>query len=119
KGNKKVRSLIETLDTITRDAKKALIWNDIELLSQIVQRNQEIIRQFGRSSPMTEHLIETALQGGALAGKVTGAGHGGCIAALCNGRKPQKSVTDALLEETHMVYPVSIDRGVRVKVMEE
>jgi mevalonate kinase len=118
-GNKKVRSLINTLDTITRDAKKALIWNDIEVLSQIIKKNQEIIQQFGRSSPENEHLIKTAYQGGALACKVTGAGQGGCIAALCRGRKMQHSVSDALLEETDAVYPVSIDKGVTTETMEE
>jgi len=118
-GNEKIRSMIDLLDTITRDAKKALIWNDIESLAQIVEKNQEIMRYFGRSLPENEQLIETALRGGALACKVTGAGMGGCIAALCNGKTMQHSVRDALLEETDAVYPVRVDTGACATLLEE
>ncbi|MGD2072919.1 MAG: hypothetical protein PVG65_05480 [Candidatus Thorarchaeota archaeon] len=118
-GNEKIKSLIDTLDTITRDAKKALIWKDIELLGQIIEKNQEIIRYFGRSLPENERLIQSALSGGALACKVTGAGLGGCVAALCSGKIMQQSVTDALLEETDAVYPVQIDTGAVAESVEE
>lgn len=115
RGDKKVVSLIDRLDTITREAKKAVVHKDTEKLSEIVQENQEIIRKFGRSAPENEELIKAAYKGGALACKVTGAGHGGCIAALCSGKRNQQSVRDALLEETDAVYPVETDRGVLVQ----
>jgi mevalonate kinase len=118
-GNEKIRSLIDTLDTITRDAKKALVWKDTELLGQIIEKNQEIIRYFGRSLPENERLIQSALSGGALACKVTGAGLGGCIAALCSGKKMQQSVIDALLTQTDAVYPVQIDTGAVAEPVEE
>lgn len=112
RGDKKVVSLIERLDAITREAKKAVVWRDVEGLSGIVRENQDIIRKFGRSAPENEKLIEAAYRGGALACKVTGAGHGGCVAALCSGERNQKCVKEALLEETDGVYLVEMDRGV-------
>lgn len=114
-GDKKVVSLIDRLDTITREAKKAVVHRDMENLSDIVKENQEIIRMFGRSAPENEELIEAAYKGGALACKVTGAGHGGCIAAVCSGRKNQQAVRDSLLEETDAIYPVIVDKGVFVE----
>ena len=111
-GDKEVVSLVDQLDTITREAKKAVVHKDMEKLSGIVQENQEIIRKFGRSAPENEQLIEAAYKGGALACKVTGAGHGGCIAALCSGRRNQQSVQDSLLEETDAVFSVKVDIGV-------
>lgn len=112
KGDKKVVSLIDRLDVITREAKKAVVHKDMEKISEIVKENQEIIRVFGRSAPENEELIEAAYKGGALACKVTGAGHGGCIAAVCSGKKNQQAVRDSLLEETDAVYLVEVDKGV-------
>jgi mevalonate kinase len=112
KGEKKVVSLIDQLDTVTREAKKAVVHEDMEKLSKIIKKNQEIIRKFGRSAPENEKLIEAAYRGGALSCKVVGAGYGGCIVALCSGRRNQESVRDSLLEETDSVFPVEIDRGV-------
>ena len=111
-GDKKVVSLIDRLDIITREAKKAVVHKDMEKISDIVKENQEIIRIFGRSAPENEQLIEAAYKGGALACKVTGAGHGGCIAAVCSGEKNQKAVRESLLEETDAVYLVKVDKGV-------
>lgn len=117
-GDKKVVSLIDRLDTITREAKKAVVHRDMENLSDIVKENQEIIRIFGRSAPENEELIEAAYKGGASACKVTGAGHGGCIAAVCSGERNQKAVRDSLLEETDAVYLVEVDKGVFVEPKE-
>ncbi len=115
-GDHKVVSLIDRLDEITRMAKKAVVHEDMEKLSEIVQENQEIIRKFGRSAPENEKLIEAAYEGGALACKVTGAGHGGCIAALCSGKRNQNSVRDSLVEKTNAVFPVDVDKGVFVEL---
>lgn len=119
KGDKKVVSLIERLDTITKEAKKAVVHEDMEKLSRIVEENQEIIRKFGRSAPENEQLIEAAYRAGALACKVTGAGQGGCIAAVCSGRRNQQTIRDALLEETDAVFSVELDRGVRAGFKEK
>ena len=105
-------SLIDRLDIITREAKKAVVHKDMEKLSEIVKENQDIIRKFGRSAPENEELIEAAYKGGALACKVTGAGYGGCIAALCSGKRNQESVKDSLLKVSDAVFPVETDRGV-------
>ena len=119
KGDKEVVSLIDRLNVITREAKKAVVHKDLETLSEIVQENQEIIRKIGRSAPENEQLIEAAYKGGALACKVMGAGHGGCIAALCSGKRNQRSVKNSLLEETNAIFPVGIDKGVLTEKKEQ
>ncbi|MGC1121551.1 MAG: hypothetical protein WBA22_10705 [Candidatus Methanofastidiosia archaeon] len=114
-GDRTIVALIERLDWITREGKKAVINQDTEKLGDVIKENQDIMRKVGRSIPENEHLIEAAYQGGAVACKVTGAGQGGCIAALCSGPRNQKSVADRLLEETSAVFPVYIDSGVRME----
>lgn len=117
--DRKVVSLVNRLDMITREAKKAVVHEDMEKLSGIVKENQEIIRKFGRSIPENEQLIDAAYRAGALACKVTGAGQGGCIVAVCSGRRNQYTIRDALLEETDAVFPVELDRGVRAEFKEK
>lgn len=114
----KVVSLIDRLDEITREAKKAVVHKDMETLSEIVKENQEIIRKFDRSAAENEQLIDAAYKGGALACKVTGAGQGGCIAALCSGERNRQSVKDALLEVTDAVFLVEVDKGVVAESVE-
>jgi galactokinase/mevalonate kinase-like predicted kinase len=113
KGNKKIVDLIRKLDVLTRDARDAVIWNDLNLLAEIVNENQEIIRKFNRSSEENEKLIKIALSNGAIAAKVTGAGCGGCIAALCENKKDKESVTKALRESSSFVHECEIDEGVK------
>jgi D-glycero-alpha-D-manno-heptose-7-phosphate kinase len=50
------------------------------------------------TTPYMEHLVETALGGGALAAKVCGAGGGGCMAFLCE-EDTKESVERALAAE--------------------
>ena len=63
-------------------AKRALLSGDCETLASLMTRNHAIVRDLGGSGEDNERLIAAALDGGALAAKLAGAGGGGTIAAL-------------------------------------
>ncbi len=67
---------------IARMSKKALLSGDWELLGEAMTENHEIVRSFGSSSGINEKIIRVALDSGALAAKLAGAGKGGTIIAL-------------------------------------
>ena len=67
---------------IARMAKGAIINGDWELLGEAMTENHEIVRSFGSSSEVNERIIKTALDSGAIAAKLAGAGKGGTIIAL-------------------------------------
>jgi len=67
---------------IARRSKKAIIQGDWELLGEAMTENHEIIRATGSSSDINERVIRTALDSGAIAAKLAGAGKGGTIIAL-------------------------------------
>ncbi|MEA1993510.1 MAG: hypothetical protein U9N35_03830 [Euryarchaeota archaeon] len=115
-GNGKVVTLIKKLDKLTRKARNTLIRDDLDLLIGIVDENQEIIREFNRSGKENEELIETALENGAAAAKVTGAGCGGCIAALCRTKRDKKKVAESLQECSSFVHSCSVDKGVQNEI---
>lgn len=47
-----------------------------------MNRNQELLRALNVSSPQLDHLINVALQAGALGAKLSGGGRGGNVIAL-------------------------------------
>ncbi len=63
-------------------AKKALLLGDWDSLVEAMTENHEIVRSLGSSSEINERVIRAALDAGAIAAKLTGAGKGGTIIAL-------------------------------------
>ncbi|HPR41733.1 MAG TPA: galactokinase family protein [Candidatus Methanofastidiosa archaeon] len=107
-----VNSILE-LDDLTRELRNAVIDDDYEMVCKIVDLNQEIIRRFKRSYPENEKLIDVALGSGADAAKVTGAGCGGSIAAICYDEDSARKVAEALGEVSNFVKVCTVDGGVR------
>ena len=68
--------------------------------------NQGLLEEIGVSHPTLEKLVETARNAGALGAKLTGAGGGGCMIALCPGR--QEDVAKAIEELGFPVYKTKI-----------
>ncbi len=81
-GEELVRKAYLRLGHIARMAKRHILQKDWGQLGELMTENHEISRQLGGSGPENEHLIETALESGAIASKLAGAGKGGTIIAL-------------------------------------
>jgi galactokinase/mevalonate kinase-like predicted kinase len=67
---------------LARMTKSAVLSGDWDRLAEAMTENHEIARSFGSSSEVNERLIQTALDSGALAAKLAGAGKGGTIIVL-------------------------------------
>ncbi len=72
----------ERITEIARTGKKALLLKDWSLLGRLMNENHAIQRELGGSGESNERLIAAALEAGALAAKLAGAGQGGTIIAL-------------------------------------
>ncbi|MBN1294136.1 MAG: hypothetical protein JXB48_20030 [Candidatus Latescibacteria bacterium] len=96
---------------IARMSKSAIFAGDWELLGEAMTENHEIIRSLGSSSEVNEKIIKTALDSGAIAAKLAGAGKGGTIIIL---HPEHEKITDALKESgvKNIFYPGPFD-GVR------
>ncbi len=60
----------------------AITEGDVPGLGVLMNRNQQLLRELGVSTPELEHLIDAARNAGALGAKLSGGGMGGCILAL-------------------------------------
>lgn len=116
RGDPRTVGNIRELDVLTRALRDALKEGDYPKTCSIVERNQEIIREFGRSLPENERLIRIAMEAGADAAKVTGAGCGGSIAAICGEEEDARSIERALKDASPFARACRIDGGVRCEV---
>ena len=104
---------LEEINTLSNAVVKALQSEDDNELGSLMNRNHELLRQIGVSTPMLNRLVAAARKGGALGAKLTGAGGGGCIIALCADKKARSRIARELRTRGGTIYNVSLDvRGV-------
>jgi len=89
--------LFDQIGAIVRDARKAIEQGSVELLGELMNANQILLRAIGVSSPEIETLIEAALRAGAHGAKLSGAGRGGNVIARVD-EVTQDKVARAMME---------------------
>jgi len=100
---------LEEINTLSNAVVKALQSEDDKELGSLMNRNHELLRQIGVSTPMLDRLVAAARKGGALGAKLTGAGGGGCIIALCADKKARSRIARELRTREGTIYNVSLD----------
>jgi mevalonate kinase len=89
--------LIELAGVLTNKAVESLKEGDIRRLGELMNVNQGFLVAVDVSNEALDRLIYAARRAGAFGAKLTGAGGGGCIVALCS-RKAQEKVAEAIHE---------------------
>ena len=84
---------------LVKQAKNALLADDLVTVGNLMTKNHELLREVGVSSPELEHLVKIALNYGAYGAKLTGAGGGGCMIALTPNKEIQNKVA-SMMEQT-------------------
>lgn len=77
-----VQPRIDEIGDLVKKASPNLTDVNRALQAELINRNQEILRELNLSCPELDHLIDIALSNGALAAKLTGGGKGGHMLAL-------------------------------------
>ena len=74
------------MDRLSRDGARYLETADWEALGALMNVCHGLLNAIGVSTPELERMVSVARANGALGAKLTGAGGGGSIVALCPGR---------------------------------
>jgi mevalonate kinase len=90
---------IRTIGQLTLQAKDALAHNALEHLGRLLTQAHSMLQKLTVSDDTLDHLVETAIQSGALGAKLTGGGRGGCMIALAQSEQKAKIIADKLLEQ--------------------
>ncbi|MEM2920789.1 MAG: mevalonate kinase, partial [Candidatus Bathyarchaeia archaeon] len=75
--------LIKTAGCLVREGADALQSGDLDRLGELMDINHGLLASVGVSTMALDRLVYAARSAGALGAKLTGAGGGGCIVALC------------------------------------
>ncbi len=100
---------LEEVEKISQGAVRAIRKEDDEELGLLMNRNQELLVDVGVSHPRLDQLVKAARAHGAVGAKMTGAGGGGCIVALCRDEKARTTMAKALRRQGGTPYMVSMD----------
>lgn len=117
-GEQEVVKGYNEIINIAREGKKALINNDWDQLAHLMNKNYEIQDKLADSGEQNRHMIKVALDNGALAAKLAGAGGGGTIIVLTfSPDKVKKALTKAGAEQFVELDPeekgVTLYKGVQ------
>lgn len=74
---------LHDIQTLVTQARVCVECGDLRQLGQLLSHNHELLSRWGLSTPAIERACELARLSGALGSKLTGAGGGGCVIALC------------------------------------
>lgn len=108
----------EEIASIAREGKKALINQDWDELAYLMNKNHQIQNSLADSGEKNLYMMKAAMENGALAAKLAGAGGGGTIIALT--LEPEKTIQalkKAGAEEFVELAPEA--EGVQVEAVEE
>ena len=100
---------LEEITAISNAVIKALKDEDDNELGSLMNRNHELLREIGVSTPKLDRLVVSAKKAGALGAKLTGAGGGGCIIVLCNDKNARSNIARELRKVGGTIYSVSLD----------
>ena len=84
KNPEKFRQILASAGGIVSEAIDHLKSLDLESLGKLMNKNQELLRTIGVSSPEIEEAVAACLDAGAYGAKLTGAGGGGCVIAVAD-----------------------------------
>ena len=86
------------MGAIAREGARALEKGELRELGRLMDLNQGLLARIQVSSPELERLVAAARAAGALGAKLSGAGRGGCMAALADGPELARRLRTALKE---------------------
>ncbi len=116
-GNRRVWRNLEQIAQVARAMKPALERHDWQEVARLMRLEWEFRRRNlpTIATPAMERILAAARRQGALAGKVCGAGGGGCLVLLIE-PEARARVESAVTQAGGTVLPVRIDRqGVRLR----
>ena len=120
-GDRRVAANLEKISIIARQVRAAIEAGQWSELGRLVRGEWEFRRRNLKtiSTPLVDRIISSARRKGALAGKICGAGGGGCLTLVID-PESRASVENAVTAAGATLLPLQIDReGVFLKVSEE
>lgn len=92
----KSQQLIHHLGELTTNSKIAIVENHPDVLGNYLTAAHQDLATLGVSDEQLDHLVNTAINQGALGAKLTGGGRGGCMFAITNSALGARKIASLL-----------------------
>jgi mevalonate kinase len=90
-----VADVFDGVRTLVQSAREAIEGGDTAALGRLMDKNQVLLSRLGVSTDEIERMCVLSRKAGALGGKLTGAGGGGCVVALVPSARVAEQVLSA------------------------
>ena len=98
-------TLFDQIGSLVDRAREAIQQGRIGALGQLMDENQQLLRELGVSSPELGWLVRVARDAGAKGAKLSGGGMGGCLIALVDEQSRDKVSAALLMKGATQVIP--------------
>ncbi|MCS7097704.1 MAG: mevalonate kinase [Candidatus Methanomethyliaceae archaeon] len=109
RNEKIIEMIMSSIGAIAEEGKWAIIKGDVEKLGLLMNINHGLLESLGVSTKLINDMVYASRNVGAIGAKLTGAGGGGCIIALCPGRKKEVSLAIKLVGGNPMDFKLSME----------
>ena len=108
---KATQEIFNAVEQITNDAEEAIKQNDLQKIGQLMNENQELLRKLKVSSDVIEEMIQSALDAGAIGGKISGAGIGDNILVLAPSDKREQIINALNKTKGKALHYIQIEKN--------
>lgn len=109
RNEKVIEMIMSSIGIIAEEGKLAILKGDLERLGLLMNINHGLLESLGVSTKLINDMVYASRNAGAIGAKLTGAGGGGCIIALCPGRKKEVSLAIKLVGGNPIEFKVSME----------
>lgn len=103
-------SIISTIGELSRQVSAFMERGDLRKIGELMNINHELLAALGVSTEALDQLVHRARRVGALGAKLTGAGGGGCVIALAEG-KVAENVIEAWRSAGVQAFQAQVDEA--------
>lgn len=100
--------LFDEIGAAVMEARRAIAAGELPQLGRLMNRNQDLLRGLGVSSPELDRLVGAALEAGAMGAKLSGGGMGGCMIALASDATADEIVSSLLSAKARQAFRTTV-----------
>ena len=104
----KYERIFREYEKLVKEARETLENYELERLGELMDKNNELLKEMNLSCREAEEIIQTAKENGALGAKMTGTCRGGYVICLTPGKESQEKVAKAIESKGFRVLKTTI-----------
>jgi mevalonate kinase len=113
-----IDSIMEAIASVVEEGKAALAKGDLAAMGKLMNINHGLLEALGVSSKRLNDMVYSSRSAGAIGSKMTGAGGGGCMIALCPKREDEVEIAIKVVGGEPFKANLS-EEGVRLESIEK